>query len=164
MSGDDDELAGTRVEKARWTDVDFDAMGWHDATVHALAFQPAATSPGRLLVDLDYIIEWVHPADSGATFRFWVSPATLVFDEAWDLEIDVNLHSFAFDLQLNAIKRSPHPSPGLTTWTLEGHNFEMSVSSRGYEQHLRSQPILSFSQSLSLEERGGISLAERGYD
>jgi hypothetical protein len=40
------------VAKAVWTQADFDAMGWHDNAVRAVALEPVPDHPGRLL-DLD---------------------------------------------------------------------------------------------------------------
>jgi hypothetical protein len=49
------------VAKTIWTDADFDAMSWHDNAVHAVAFEPQPSDPRRLLLDIDYIVEWVPP-------------------------------------------------------------------------------------------------------
>jgi hypothetical protein len=45
---------GPAVAKTVWTE-------WHDNAVHAVALEPALPDPGRLLLDLDYIVEWVAP-------------------------------------------------------------------------------------------------------
>ena len=46
---------GYAREKWIWTEEDFERMGWYDALVHALSFQPDAWG---FLLDLDYILEW----------------------------------------------------------------------------------------------------------
>ncbi len=61
------------VEKSMWSEADFDRMGWHDVTVHAFAVQPSPQDPGRLLLDLDYIVEWVPPAQPEDSFGFCVN-------------------------------------------------------------------------------------------
>ena len=38
-----------------WADADFDAMGWHDITVHAMGFDERKDT-ARLLLDIDYIL------------------------------------------------------------------------------------------------------------
>ncbi len=53
-------------------------------------------SPGRLLVDLDYIVGWVSPTSPATTLDFWICPATLVFDPARDLTTDVDMRGWAF--------------------------------------------------------------------
>jgi hypothetical protein len=100
--------SGPRVplEKATWTDADFGVMGWHDAALHALAIEPSPPYPGRLLVDIDYIVEWIAPSPSETTFSFWLCPATLVFDQASDLVFEGNLIRHAFEPALDAVKRS----------------------------------------------------------
>ena len=86
-------------------------MGWHDCAVHALAVEPATQYPGRLLVDLDYIVGWVCPTPPADTFDFWICPATLVFDEAWDLADGVDVRGSALSCHS---MRSSGPFPTFT--------------------------------------------------
>jgi hypothetical protein len=69
------------------TDEDFEAMDWHDTCVHAVAVEDDGWS--RLLLDLDYIVKPVHPEPPERVLSFWVAPATLVFENVWDLEGDI---------------------------------------------------------------------------
>src|SRR5262245_9689225 len=71
-------------EKWIWTDADFDQMGWHDVVIHSLAFDAYTLS-----LDIDYMFRWVDPAPGETYYRFWLSPATLVFDNVSDLRIDL---------------------------------------------------------------------------
>jgi hypothetical protein len=137
-------------------------MSWHDATVHALATEPEDHNPGRLLIDLDYIVEWVIPTGEERV-SFWVVPATLVFDHAWDLTVDIDLHSTALELVLDAITRTPGQPFGRSTWTLAGHNFTIATTSVGFRQYLRTAPIWSSTQRLDVAQRGGLSFSETGY-
>jgi len=152
-----------QLDKSVWTEGDFDEMGWHDATVHAFAVEPQDQDPGRLLVDLDYIVEWVPPGGDRDVFGFWVAPATLVFDHAWDLMIDVDLHAASLELQLNALTRTADQPFGRSTWTLEGHNFAVKVTSAGFRQYVRARPVWSTDQQLDRRRRGGISFSEEGF-
>ena len=43
------------------TEADYDTMNWHDNAVHAIAWEPLSDNPGRLLLDIDYILQWVAP-------------------------------------------------------------------------------------------------------
>ena len=61
---------GPAVAKTVWTDADYDAMSWHDNAVHAVALEPAPAYPGRLLLDLDYILEGVLPRSPGDHAQF----------------------------------------------------------------------------------------------
>ncbi len=155
--------SGPPLVKAIWTDADFDQMGWHDCAVHALAVEPAPPCPGRLLVDLDYIVEWVCPTPPATTYAFWTCPATLVFDQAWGLVSDINLQGFSFELSLDALERSGPDEHGTFEWTLVGHEFSLTLGALGFTQYLRRPPIHSPNQRLSIGERGGLSFGEQGY-
>ncbi len=147
-----------KLEKAVWDHSDFDRMGWHDCTVHALAFEPNLDGSGTLLVDLDYIMQWVQPLRSGEAFSFWIAPATLIFENAWGFEADISEYS-EFRLELDAIQRSEPDQFGRGWWTLDGHQFTMRLPSAGFKQVLRRTPIASKHLNLTAEVRGGTSFS-----
>jgi hypothetical protein len=72
------------LEKLIWTEADYDIMGWHDATVWALAL---GWESHEFSLDIDYI-KWVQPDADDPDFRFWVAPATLVFHNTYQLNDD----------------------------------------------------------------------------
>ena len=154
---------GPAVVKTVWTDADFDAMDWHDNAIHAVALEPVPNHPGRLLLDLDYIVEWVAPEAPATTLSFWICPATLVFDPAWDLTTDIDLRGWSFQLSLDAITRSGPDERGFSDWSLSGDNFSIALSARGFTQYLRRPPIHSPGWFLTAGERGGLSFDQRGY-
>ncbi|HEY3999706.1 MAG TPA: hypothetical protein VGO93_12610 [Candidatus Xenobia bacterium] len=81
----DDKL----VVKPIWSDADFDELGWHDATLHALGYAHALGAEpwlGRLLMDIDYIVHWIGPQPGRQYLSFDVAPAKLVFYEAADIQ------------------------------------------------------------------------------
>ena len=59
-----------------WTHEQFGAMTWHDNHVHALSIREGRHGEGELLLDLDYILEWLK-APHGIEFR--IVPALLRF-------------------------------------------------------------------------------------
>ena len=61
-----------------YTEADFGSMGWHDCHIHAIALEPLPDNPGRLLLDIDYLVEWQRPDPASRGLAFMVSPATLV--------------------------------------------------------------------------------------
>jgi hypothetical protein len=147
--------------KPVWTDADFASMGWHDSAIHGLAVEPASPYPGRLLIDLDYIIDWVHPCEPGGSFKFWVSPATLVFDQASDLSGDLSFVGFAFGPSIDTVDRETQAGGFL--WTIRGHEFTLRLVAPGFVQYLRQFPILSGTQRLGSSARGGIGFEEVGF-
>jgi hypothetical protein len=66
------------LDRAVWTDADFETMGWHDNAVHAISFADDESS--RLLLDLDYILRWLQPEPPKKNFSFLIAPATLIFE------------------------------------------------------------------------------------
>ncbi|WP_332759649.1 hypothetical protein [Streptomyces sp. MT206] len=92
------------LSKSVWSDADFEAMGWHDATVHGLSVQPTNDILPRFLLDLDYIVRWVHPVPPATHFSFWISPATLVFEEVFDLQGDLDFQGSAVDLEIDGVR------------------------------------------------------------
>lgn len=138
-------------------------MSWHDAAVHAIALESVPPRPGRLLVDLDYIVERVPPAAPATAPGFRVCPATLVFTGARDLAADINRPGSSFELSLDAIRRSGPDEDGAFVWNLVGHLFSIGLRAAGFTQYLRRAPIRTSRPRLSAGERGGLSFDHNGY-
>lgn len=151
------------VAKAVWTDADFDGMGWHDNAVHAIALEPAQNDPGSLLLDIDYITEWGPCAVPGGLLTFWVSPATLVFHQAWDLVTDIDLRGWSFQPSISAIERSRSDTHRYFDWVIAGDLFTMRFGATGFTQYLRHAPVHTSRQRLPVHDRGGLSFGQRGY-
>ena len=117
---------GPAVARTVWTNADFDTMSWHDNAVHAVALEPAPDHPGRLLLDIDYILEWVPAEAPATTLSFWICPATLVFDRAWDLTSD-GLNAPGFTQYL---RHPPIYSPGY--WLSADERGGFSFDQLGY--------------------------------
>jgi hypothetical protein len=155
----------TELEKATWTSADFEVMGWHDCRVHAVSI--GVREDGfpwqRVLLDLDYIVRWVDPAGAGRHFTFWIAPATLVFDEAWDVSGELEPMNDLLEIadlhRLDPPDDRPDP-----LWHLEGHNFDLRLRAPGFTQYVRTRPVHSKAQYLTHPERGALSFAERSYD
>jgi hypothetical protein len=95
-----------------------------------------------------------------------VSPATLVFDDVWDLEADIDCKGSFPELEIAGLHRSmPDDSRhDLPRWYIEGHAFDLKFRASGYHQYIRQAPILIPQQSLSLAERRGFAFTEVGFD
>jgi hypothetical protein len=153
------------LSKATWTDADFLDMGWHDCRVHAVSigeYDDDTMPPARLLLDLDYIVRWVEPAPREPHFTFWISPATLVFERAWNITGEFGpLHEI---MEISDVHRlnppDDNPEP---LWHIEGQNFELRLRSPGYTQHPRLPPQHVHRQMLTSTQRAGISLAEQSF-
>ena len=156
-----------QMEKWVWTAGDFERMGWHDCLLHALAFSPETL---ELLFDVDYIFEWVHPEPDETYFRFWVAPATLVFENVYDVELDVG--SYMGGLEIDHIKREDaHPPLNAAyirhdtewLWTIDCQEGDIKLRAAGYTQHIRAAPQFG-GQKLGLAARGGYSFVRGRTD
>jgi hypothetical protein len=153
------------LEKWVWTEADFEQMGWHDARVHAFAFLPESF---EFVLDIDYILEWVPPAEGETYYKFWVAPATLVFENVHGLRIDLEPYD---GVEIDGIRREDPQKPrnaehiGRETewgWVIEAQEGEISLRAVGYKQYLRSEPAFGRQQSLDIEARGDFSFGRRG--
>ncbi|SBT44153.1 hypothetical protein [Micromonospora auratinigra] len=153
------------LAKATWTDADFPEMGWHDCRIHAVSvgeYEDDTLPPARLLLDLDYIVRWMPPADGEAHFTFWIAPATLVFERAW--QIDGRLGPLHEAMEIADIHRlDPTDGGPEPWWHIEGQNFDLRLRAAGYTQYLRLPPRHVRRQVLTPGERGGSSLTERSF-
>ena len=151
------------VARTTWTEADYESMNWHDSALHAIAWQPLPEEPGRFLLDLDYISQWVAPKPPSRLLSSWISPATLVFEPAWDLVTEMDRNGWSFQLFLNAIRRSEPDERGNYDWTLAGDGVTITFGAPGFTQYLRRPPILCAGPILPVEERGGFGFDRRAY-
>jgi hypothetical protein len=143
-----------------WTHDDFDEMGWHDVKIHAITFQPEEY---EFILDIDYIFAWVDPDPPSPGFSFWISPATLVFQNTWDFNAEL---SDPMGLRIMDVTRKdprlPKNAAFVATktewsWKIELLQGEFTFSAAGFSQYIRREPIRILTQEFTLQERGGIS-------
>lgn len=142
-----------------WTESDYDSMGWHDTTVHAIRIVEGKYGSGEFWIDLDYIVEWICV---GNTCRFRVAPALLVFREVTKLRLTLDYATVGAGLvpfQLDGIARNETArtaSYGSYSWTIEigWPDGSIAFDSPGFTQKLTGPIIETESQSLSPSQRG----------
>lgn len=150
----------TIIEK-KWSQNDFNKMGWHDCKVHAIAFNDADF---ELSFDIDYIIKWIEPKDS-ENFSFKVAPATLVFKNVWNLKVNLE---YDLDIRVEDVHRSNPCQPknkGMEgvleyDWGIVLSTGEISFKSVGYNQYIRQAAFITEKQILEINQRGGISFSK----
>ncbi|GAB2811096.1 hypothetical protein [Ferruginibacter profundus] len=145
------------LEKSLWTEKDFDTMGWHDSIVYAISFGENF----QLLFDIDYIFKWVL---TGKTYHFWVSPCTLVFENVYDLKFDLEFSGI--ELEIDDITRKNPQRPNNADhigrdiemdWFIETQQGTISFKSVGYKQYVRQLPSYLPTQTIEINDRGGVS-------
>ncbi len=125
--------------KELWTDAEFDEMGWHDCRIYSLQFP---NKEFQLKLEIDYIFRWEKLPDG--SFRFWVSPCELVFQNVSGFKAEVDFKNY-MQLFIMELKRdNPHPSPNgqVTLWDYEidCDNGRICFTATGFEQLVREQP------------------------
>ena len=155
------QLRTQPLEKLLWSEADFPRMGWHDASIHAMAALPETF---ELAFDLDYIVEWVQPVPPNPYFKFWVAPATLIFTNVADVQYQIASPLGEFTLQ-DIQRRDPQPTPNGALlhwlWVLAGNEGSVQLRATGYQQVFRRTPLLVPRQALTSAERGGISFSRQ---
>jgi hypothetical protein len=125
--------------KELWSDAEFDEMGWHDCRIYSLRFPDNEL---RLKLDIDYIFSWEKlPNDS---FRFWVSPCELIFENVSDFKAEVDFKNYMqlFIMELKRGNARPSPNGKATLWDYEidCDNGRIAFTATGFEQRVRAQP------------------------
>ncbi|MCX7008625.1 MAG: hypothetical protein NTY53_15465 [Kiritimatiellaeota bacterium] len=73
-----------------WTEADYDTMSWHDAAIHGFRLIAGEHGSGKLVLDIDYILEWIQ---AGNHFEVRRQPATLTFHEVFGLRMSLDYAS-----------------------------------------------------------------------
>ena len=140
-----------------WTDEQFDEMSWHDNCVHALRIVEGVHGAGELILDLDYILEWIEVEDN---FQFLILPVTLKFREVTGLRISLDYATPTIALgpfSIHAIERKVEQREryAAQVWKLLINSpvGEITFESQGFEQRGAGAPKISNGQWLSPEER-----------
>ena len=136
-----------KLEKQIWTHLDFDKMGWHDCIVYAFRFD------NKLIFDIDYLLEWVMPTGDEVNYKFWISPATLIFEDVENVKISIDL-PFVNGIEIADLNKETLED-GKIKWKMETQEGLIEFISTGYKQFIKGHPILKSGQSLSEDERGG---------
>ncbi|MCA9233542.1 MAG: hypothetical protein KDA57_23080 [Planctomycetales bacterium] len=148
----------SQPERKRWTTSDFESMGWHDNAVHAFRIEEGEDGEGELILDIDYIEEWLSGEKH---FEFVVCPATLQFHQVTDLRVSLDYVSPSAGLcpfSLHEIEREEHVYPNgyaSFAWALRVNwpDGEITFRSPGFTQSQTSASVRSERQSLRPAER-----------
>ena len=148
-----------------WTETDFDTLGWHDSHVHGVRILDGEHGTGELWLDLDYILEWLHPATEGGSFRFRIAPAMLRFRDVTSLRISLDYTTPTTAIgpfSLDGIERELFSYPNgyeAYRWTLNVNSpdGQITFESSGFTQSLTGAVVETDSQQLDSSQRNGDS-------
>src|SRR5690606_36004175 len=77
------------LNKSVWTELDFEEMSWHDTFIHGIGWSSDRSEDLKLMLDIDYMFEWVSPEPPSPSYTFWIAPCTLVFHQVSNFSCEV---------------------------------------------------------------------------
>ncbi len=136
--------------KEKWTNKDFNEMGWLDSRLYQIKFPDEEFD---FTIYLDYIFKWEEQEDG--FFKFWVSPCEMVFKNVSDLDINISFAK-SIGIDIDNIKREKiglTPNGKMINWkfSIETDKGFIELVATDFEMNLISQPILSNGQDLKDE-------------
>src|SRR5919109_1727079 len=140
-----------------WTYDQFEEMSWHDNHAHSIRIVEGIHGSGMLVLDLDYILEWICDVDGS---RFRITPATLTFHEVTDLRISLDYAAATAALgpfSIHAIERRTesreHYVAQIWKILINWPRGEIVFEATGFEQRAIGSPVVSENQVLRPAER-----------
>lgn len=139
---------------AIWSNSEMDDISWHDSQIRAMLLDRS-----QLLLDIDFICEWIMPETRGDLFSFYIAPATLVFPYAEKVHISLEWTApmSIFDIHGQNSIPTPQGQEFISEWSIAGPHGHLDLRSSGYVLYFRREPLLTQQQYLTLQQRGGIS-------
>jgi hypothetical protein len=141
-----------------WSEGEFDEMSWHDNHVHALRIIEGVHGAGELILDLDYILEWVKCQGDKCEFR--IVPATLTFKGVTNLRVSLDyatptaaLGPFSIHAIERQTKRRERYDAQEWRFVVNWPVGEISFEASGFEQRATGDPVLSAAMFLSASHR-----------
>jgi hypothetical protein len=131
--------------KARYTERDFDPLGFHDCRITGIEWNDEAF---ELTLFIQYILQWVPQGAGEISYAFWISPTTLTFRNVEDPEVILQWHRLSLDCVIfNLVKGNSRPTPnGVDTyyWTFElsEPNGSITLWATGFELKVLQPPTL----------------------
>lgn len=133
-------------------------MSWHDNHVHALRITEGDFGAGELILDIDYILEWLSTPDGGCQFR--IAPSWLCFTQVTRLKLHLDYATPGAALgpfSIHAIERSieKRESYEARLWRLKlsWPAGDITFEAEGFQQTAYGVPVISDGQWLDPEER-----------
>jgi len=146
-----------RSIKTRFDDSDFENMGWRDNYVHGFYLD---AEKFRLILDIDYIHQWIE--GDGENYEFLISVSTLTFLNVSNLKIDVDWNDASLEMSIESISRS-NPR-GTLNKKLVDYDWEIALNwpsaeskitfiSTGFTQLSREKPAVYEEQKIPFAKR-----------
>ena len=152
---------GPGSSKFAWNLDDFHELNWHDATIwgiclenHELVDKARTVWPlQQILLDVDYITQWVPGPTQRDPYSFYVAPMTMRITGVTDLSVNYTMRASAGRMKIMDFWEDSGQ------WHVAGMGLEMNFDCEAIEVFMRRGPQHSPHQALTLDQRGGVSYA-----
>lgn len=131
----------------KWTHEQFSEMSWHDNHVHAFRIVEGPHGAGKLILDLDYILEWICESNG---YKFKIIPVDLTFLDVSELRLSLDYATPTAALgpfSIHSIERVSEPRTHYVAelWkiAINWPKGEIMFEAKGYEQHATGPVVLS---------------------
>jgi len=125
-------------------------MSWHDCTIHALRFDQDGEYQSDLVLDLDYILEWL--STPSGPYKFRVAPALLRFQNVDNLRIRAARRFKQAAQIIEIIRTGSHWQIRLDAYPSQ-ESSEIEFDATGFVQELSRPPVVVSRQWLTWSER-----------
>lgn len=146
------------MPKTTWTDSDFAELSWHDNHIHGLRMVEGEYGAGELVLDIDFILDWLPPQND--VYQFRIAPADLTFHDVINLKVELDYATISAAMgafSIDGIKRRSERRERYAAqlWTIDV-NFpdgQLSFEASGFTQVLRGNTVTVDRQVLRADER-----------
>ena len=132
-------------------------INWHDSRIYGIGFDGANY---KLLFDVDIIIDWKKNANQ-EYYDVFLAPATLVFENVWDLSFDIETWNIVLDIEnvraINPKASKNHPDSLEYEWEMELMQGVIKFKALGFRVFFKDDPKNIPPQDRTVNDRGGIS-------
>ena len=143
----------------RWNTADFDALSWHDVRVHGFRIVENGQGTAELVLDIDFILEWL-PSASGR-YRFRVAQAILQFHDVFGLRFmldyvacSAGMTAFSIDnIQREAIGDDVHQQASRWRIAVNWPEGFLEFEAPGFSQWLVGETVEQDTQALDPSQR-----------
>ena len=132
----------------RWTQEDFDQLGWHDCRMYSLSLP---NDVSEVCFEIDYILEWIKEGNHYT--KYLVAPCRLTFSSVRDFTVEIKqknqLCAFISQISRSVDSKNEHGEINRWHYIIELDVGTLSFSSSEFVQVLLAEPILSKTQDLN---------------
>lgn len=157
------------MTKLTYTGEDMGGLSLHDNPVYGLYFSVGDVDledwTSDLVLDIDYIVEWICGARGGA--HFLISPATLKFHDVTDLKIDIDWgeighRAYVHEVTIDSLTRERVVVQGINLpypyyrWRIDANwprGGEITFGAKDFTLILRAEPVDCDQQRISPAQR-----------